>query len=94
MKKQDCKYCYDSHSCYWCAFKTSDQCPLNRQEDQPEESVKGIKEHERTRMKIIVELELIHYKDIPPEKIEKDIRMAEDQIGWYYDYEIKSVEVS
>ena len=28
------------------------------------------------------------------EEIEKDLRMAEDQIGWNYDYTIKDVKVT
>lgn len=44
-------------------------------------------------MKIIVILELDKPDDLDAEKIEKDLRMNEDQIGWYYDYKIVSVDV-
>ena len=44
-------------------------------------------------MKIVVELELDSPYELTPEEIEKDIRMAEVQIGWNYDYKIKNVEV-
>lgn len=43
---------------------------------------------------VILELELDNQRELSPEEIEKDLRMAEDQIGWYYDYVIKSVEVT
>ena len=43
---------------------------------------------------VILELELDNQREILPEEIEKDLRMAEDQIGWNYDYVIKSVEVT
>lgn len=45
-------------------------------------------------MKIIVSLELDSPYELSPEEIEKDIRMGEDQIGWNYDYKIKTVEVT
>lgn len=45
-------------------------------------------------MMITVELELSSPYDLTAEEIEKDLRMAEDQIGWTYDYAIKSVEVT
>ena len=45
-------------------------------------------------MTIIVNLEVSNQYDLTPEEIEKDLRMAEDQIGWSYDYIIKSVEVT
>ena len=45
-------------------------------------------------MKITVELELSSPYELTAEEIEKDLRMAEDQIGWNYDYIIKSVEVT
>lgn len=45
-------------------------------------------------MTIIVKLELSSPYDLTSEEIEKDLRMAEDQIGWNYDYVIKSVEVT
>ena len=44
-------------------------------------------------MTIIVNLELSSPYNLTSEEIEKDLRMAEDQIGWNYDYVIKSVEV-
>lgn len=45
-------------------------------------------------MKIIVELELSSPYELTAKEIEKDLRMSEDQIGWNYDYVIKSVEVT
>lgn len=45
-------------------------------------------------MTIIVELELSSPYNLTAEEIEKDLRMAEDQIGWNYDYDIKSVDVT
>lgn len=45
-------------------------------------------------MKITVELELSSPYDLTVEEVEKDLRMAEDQIGWNYDYVIKSLEVT
>ena len=45
-------------------------------------------------MKIIVELQLSSPYKLTAEEIEKDLRLNEDQIGWDYDYLIKSVEVS
>lgn len=42
---------------------------------------------------ITVKLELSNPYDLTAEEIEKDLRMAEDQIGWNYNYAIKSVEV-
>lgn len=45
-------------------------------------------------MKIMVELELDDKYNLTAEQIERDLRMAEDQIGWYYDYLIRSVKVS
>ena len=45
-------------------------------------------------MTIIVNLEVSSQYDLTSEEIEKDLRMAEDQIGWNYDYVIKSVEVT
>jgi len=44
-------------------------------------------------MTIIVKLELSSLDDLTSEEIEKDLRMAEAQIGWNYDYVIKSIEV-
>lgn len=44
-------------------------------------------------VKIIVELELSSPYELTAEEIEKDLQMSEDQIGWNYDYIIKSVEV-
>lgn len=44
-------------------------------------------------MKITVTLELDNPYDLDAEEIEKDIRMAEDQIGWNYDYKIVSIDV-
>lgn len=58
---------------------------------------KDIELKERTRgkaMTITVELEVSSPYDFTVEEIEKDLRMAEDQIGWNYDYVIKSVEVT
>lgn len=45
-------------------------------------------------MTITVELELSSPYDLTAEEIEKDLQMAEDQIGWNYDYVIKSVDVT
>lgn len=45
-------------------------------------------------MTITVELELSSPYDLTLEEIEKDLKMAEDQIGWNYYYVIKSVEVT
>ena len=45
-------------------------------------------------MEITVKLKLDSPYDLTAEEIEKDLRMAEDQIGWNYDYVIKSVEVT
>ena len=45
-------------------------------------------------MKIIVELELDDKYNLTIEQIEKDLRMAEDQIGWNYNYLIRLVKVS
>lgn len=42
---------------------------------------------------ITVKLELDSPYELTAEEIEKDLRMAEDQIGWNYDYAIRSVEV-
>lgn len=44
-------------------------------------------------MKVTVELELSSPYDLTKEEVEKDLKMAEDQIGWDYYYTIKSVEV-
>ena len=45
------------------------------------------------RMKIIVEL-ISTNPDLTAEEIEADLRVGESQIGWYYDYKIKSIEVT
>lgn len=45
-------------------------------------------------MTITVELELLSPYELTAEEIEKDLRMAEDQIGWNYDYVIRSVDVT
>ena len=45
-------------------------------------------------MTIIVELELDSPCDLTQEEIEEDLRLCESQIGWNYDYKIKSVEVT
>lgn len=45
-------------------------------------------------MMITVELELSSPYDLTAEEIEKDLRMAEDQIGWNYDYTITDVKVT
>ena len=45
-------------------------------------------------MTITVELELSSPYELTAEEIEKDLRMAEDQIGWNYDYVIKSVSTN
>ena len=44
-------------------------------------------------MTIKVELELSTPYNLTAEEIEKDLRMAEDQIGWNYDYTITDVKV-
>lgn len=45
-------------------------------------------------MTIRVELELSSPYNLTAEEIEKDLRMAEDQIGWNYDYTITDVKVT
>lgn len=45
-------------------------------------------------MTITVELELSSPYDLTEEEIEKDLRTAEDQIGWNYDYTITDVKVT
>ena len=45
-------------------------------------------------MKITVELELSSPYDLTAEEIEKDLRIAEEQIGWNYDYTITDVKVT
>ena len=45
-------------------------------------------------MTITIELELSSPYDLTAEEIEKDLRMAEDQIGWNYDYTITDVKVT
>ena len=45
-------------------------------------------------MTITVELELSSPYDLTAEEIEKDLRMAEDQIGWNYNYTITDVKVT
>ena len=45
-------------------------------------------------MKITVELELSSPYDLTAEEIEKDLRIAENQIGWNYDYIITDVKVT
>lgn len=45
-------------------------------------------------MIISVELELESTYDLTAEDIENDLRMAEDQIGWNYDYTVKSVKLT
>ena len=45
-------------------------------------------------MTITVELELSSPYDLTAEEIEKDLRMAEDQIVWSYDYTITDVKVT
>ena len=44
-------------------------------------------------MEITVRLTLDNPNTLSAEEIEKDIRMAERQIGWNYDYKIESVTV-
>ena len=44
-------------------------------------------------MKITVTLEPDNPYELTAEEIEKDIRKAEDQIGWDYDYKVVSVNV-
>lgn len=44
-------------------------------------------------MKIIVEL-ISTNPDLTAEEIEADLRVGESQIEWYYDYKIKSIEVT
>lgn len=44
-------------------------------------------------MTITVELELSSPYDLTAEEIEKDLRMAEVEIGWNYDYTITDVKV-
>lgn len=45
-------------------------------------------------MTIIVELELDPPYDLTQDEIEKDLRLGENEIGWDYDYKIKSVRIS
>ena len=45
-------------------------------------------------MIISAELELSTPCNLTATEIEKNLRMAEDQIGWNYDYVIKSIEVT
>ena len=45
-------------------------------------------------MKITVELELSSPYDLTAEEIEKDLWIAEDQIGWNYNYIITDVIVT
>ena len=49
---------------------------------------------ETKRMKIIGELKPDNPYELTAEEIEKDLRMAEDQIGWNYDWKIVKVEVT
>lgn len=42
---------------------------------------------------IVIELELDNPYDLTDDEIEEDIRMSEDQIGWNYDYKIKTVKI-
>lgn len=44
-------------------------------------------------MEITLKLELSSPYDLTADEIEQDLRMAEDHIGWNYDYVIKSVNV-
>ena len=44
-------------------------------------------------MKITVILEPDNPYGLDADEIEKDIRMAEDQIGWNYDFKIVSINV-
>ena len=43
---------------------------------------------------ITIELELDCPYELTSEEIENDIRMSEDQIGWNYEYKIRSIEVT
>jgi len=43
---------------------------------------------------ISVELEVSSPYDLTAEEIERDLRMAEDRIGWEYDYTIMDVKVT
>lgn len=45
-------------------------------------------------MRIIVELVLDGPYELSEEEIVNDLLAAEDQIGWDYDYTIKSIEVT
>lgn len=45
-------------------------------------------------MTITIELELSSQYNLTSEEIERDIKKAEDQIGWNYNYIIKSVKVT
>lgn len=49
---------------------------------------------EENVMTIIVKLELDSPYDLTQEEIEEDLEIGESQIGWYYDYKIKSIEVT
>ena len=45
-------------------------------------------------IKVKVELEVSSPYDLTAEESEKDLRIAEDQIGWNYDYTITDVKVT
>ena len=65
--------------CFWCLLKKMDF---------------KLKKTRGEAMKITVELELSSPYDLTAEEIEKDLRIAEDQIGWNYDYIITDVKVT
>ncbi len=50
--------------------------------------------HRGNRTKVIIELECGDTENHTAEEIKSDLRMGESQIGWYYDYKIKSIEVT
>lgn len=44
-------------------------------------------------MQAIVLLELSSPYNLTPDEMRKDISLTEDEIGWVYDYKIKSIEI-
>lgn len=44
-------------------------------------------------MEAIVLLELSSPHNLTPDEMRKDISLTENEIGWAYDYKIKSIEI-
>ena len=44
-------------------------------------------------MQAIVLLELSSPHNLTPDEMRKDISLTENEIGWAYDYKIKSIEI-